>query len=159
MPSFGPTSLPSIPAPSLSPSTSVELQRSNDMITVLTQLSGHDSIADMTSPQRKALDWMLHHDGLQLNAASPNFVQRYSISTFYFATTNSAQDHWDKCGADALQSSCPFESLRFLSSNNECNWFGITCNANNEITRINMKENGLTGSSVPKELASLSSLE
>jgi len=122
-------------------------------------VSGSASIDDTTTPQHKALEWLLLDDDLQLNASSPSFEQRYSMSTFYFATTNNGQNTWINCGADSSTSSCSSESERFLSSSSECDWFGITCNGNGEITKIDIRENGLTGS-LPmfiKELVSLSS--
>eukprot|EP00957_Ditylum_brightwellii_P003735 283868-Ditylum_brightwellii.AAC.1 len=96
--------------PSYSPSTYTELRRREDIFLAALRLSGFATISDTTSPQRMALEWIMRDDGLQLNSNSPNFIQRYSISTFYFATTNGAKDSWTECGADASQSSCPNES-------------------------------------------------
>lgn len=153
-----PTSLPTS-SPTFPPTSLADILRRIDMTNAAIDISGESAIGDITSPQRMALEWMILDDDLQLNADSLNFIQRYSLSTLYFATTNNALDSWTKCGPDSILSFCEIDSLRFLSSFDECGWSGITCNADNEITRIKLREHGLAGSSIPKELTSIPSLE
>jgi hypothetical protein len=94
---------------------------------------------DSCDPRNQALVWLASGDG-QPN--SPTVRQRYSLALLFILFGGpdwKVQLHW-------------------LSSNNECSWFGVTCDNQNEITTLTLTRNNLTGS-IPQETAFLTSLE
>jgi len=44
-----------------------------------------DAFADPSSPQSKAIQWIMHKDPLKLGITDGGFVQRYVIATLVFA--------------------------------------------------------------------------
>lgn len=123
-----------------------------------------------SSPQYKALQWILRGDhSFALTNESPNLIQRYCLAVLYFASNG---DQWTRCGKrqDLQQnhvtalgnnnSTCLDEqgnlSFKFLSSLDECTWFGIRCIDGN-VASIVLRENNLVGT-FPSELCELKEL-
>ena len=98
----------------------------------------------------------MYEDEVYVCPEDDGIVQRYVIAVFYFATGG---DTWTRCGADKAHSSCDEANgeVRFLSAAHECQWYGISCDGVNSITKIAYEKNNLNGQ-IPDELSSLSSL-
>eukprot|EP00560_Eucampia_antarctica_P007520 CAMPEP_0197827528 /NCGR_PEP_ID=MMETSP1437-20131217/4268_1 /TAXON_ID=49252 ORGANISM="Eucampia antarctica, Strain CCMP1452" /NCGR_SAMPLE_ID=MMETSP1437 /ASSEMBLY_ACC=CAM_ASM_001096 /LENGTH=908 /DNA_ID=CAMNT_0043428387 /DNA_START=183 /DNA_END=2909 /DNA_ORIENTATION=+ len=102
----------------------------------LTTWAGEDR-----SAQNKAISWY-HYDDPRSSAGNvTNPTQRIVLALLYYATT--MEDNWTN-------------SFNFLSSDDECNWTGITCVSGN-VTEINLASNGLVGF-LPRELQGLTEL-
>merc|ERR1712070_625055 len=102
---------------------------------------------------------MMNDDPLQLLPTDPKFNQRYIAVYFYFAT--SVEHEWDTCGIPASNSTadeaCMFQVLgtydlyyipavRWLSTQDVCDWAGIACGEDSEVRAVNMRGNNVTGS-------------
>jgi len=107
----------------------------------IAQTIGNERL-EQSGPYQEALDWISTMDPRQLNASSPNLFQRYVATYFYFAT-----GPWTVCGPEetATENNClvtgkvgTTEEIRWLSSDTECNWYGITCNARSQIVNITL---------------------
>jgi Leucine-rich repeat (LRR) protein len=132
--------------------------------------SSNAAFQNSSTPQYKALQWILHGDhSYPLTYESPNLIQRYCLAVFYYASNG---DQWTRCGQrqDLQQnyvtvlgnnaSTCLDEqdnlSFKFLSSQDECTWFGIRCIDGN-VASIILRENNLVGT-FPSELCELKHL-
>ena len=105
------------------------------------------------SAQKQASDWLIKEDPLMLgtDTASEQFrlAQRYALVSFYYgdnATSWDSSDGW-------------------LAAEDECTWFGVTCEARdvngetlNVVTQIQLSDNSL-GSPVNPDFALLGSLK
>jgi Leucine-rich repeat (LRR) protein len=122
------------------------------------------ALQDSSTPQYKALQWILFGEHSNpLNYDSPNLIQRYCLAVLYYASNG---DHWVRCGQspetslNTSISTCLDEhgklSYRFLSSQDECSWFGIRC-TNGNVASIVLQNNNLVGS-FPSELCELQNL-
>lgn len=161
-PSSRPSSSPSAsPTISLAPTRGChanEVERAqqiSDIIIENTKTTFQD-ILDDSSPQHKAFHWLMYEDEVYVCPEDNGIIQRYVIAVFYFATGG---DTWTRCGAHTAHSSCDEtnEEVRFLSGAHECQWYGISCDGMNSITKIAYEKNNLNGQ-IPDELSSLSSL-
>jgi hypothetical protein len=105
-------------------------------------------------PYRKALNWMMYNDPLRqsLFQGDSTFVQRYILTYFYFATSVDAE--WAYCAPpqegdestcsylldvswkDITHSKGQFDGHRWLSDTHTCEWAGIECNEDNQITAL-----------------------
>ena len=104
----------------------------------LQYLSSNNSVFDdVSSPQYKALNWLVHDQLLEANNTSRSAVQietRYALATFYYAT--GGPGWWDQFG--------------FLSPANECEWYGnnvfqgcvggVRCDANHFVANLTLGE-------------------
>lgn len=108
--------------------------------------------ADMTldDPRRMALEWILHYDELQLESDSVNLYQRYILALLAFSLDSLA---WYYCGnhrmvttnetLDFVQEDCDVLSATgqlvpykvWLSSTDECGWFGVKCSSADGVLR------------------------
>jgi hypothetical protein len=110
-----------------------------------------EELNDPMSPYKKALDWITHEDPLLLTPDHPQFMQRYIVAYFYYATS---LDHdWTKpCAPDSNQrDECKYQyptrcmedspkihSYRWLSKQDECKWAGIECDSQSQIIMIDL---------------------
>jgi hypothetical protein len=89
-----------------------------------------------TSPEERALQWLINDDPLQLNVGAEGdefrLLQRYSLLTLWFQGDTGTT--WDK-------------STNWLTED-ECTWAGITCQSG-VATEINFHNNGIQGSLSP----------
>jgi len=105
---------------------------------------GGDALNNTSSPQYMAYSWLLGNDLLP-EYSHKQMLQRYSMATFYYATTG---DQW-------------LDNDFWLSDMSECSWFGKTgsrkrCNMKGELVNLELDLNNLIGS-LPAELGLLSS--
>jgi hypothetical protein len=113
---------------------------------------------------RKALEWMMYQDPTRdgLSETNVHFTQRFVMAYFYMAT--SVDHEWAFCAPpqELDQPSCTFlystkylddvkylgeekdlepitvDGYRWLSEAHECDWVGVSCNANGEIEKIDL---------------------
>ena len=107
-------------------------------VTVLSRVSNEDDILDKTSPQHKAINWIASDK--RIDPYGPFTVQRYALAVLYFSTNG---DSW---------------SRTFLSDENECSWYGVSCNEDGFIVGLELDRVGMDGP-IPAEMGSLSNLE
>merc|ERR1712194_990116 len=74
------------------------------------------------------------------------------MALFYYSTNGY---NWLECSANILNSQC--NEFRYLSTLNECVWYGNRC-AGNDMYSIIFDNNGLSGT-IPSEISNLSSLQ
>ena len=115
--------------------------RVTNITSVLQEISG-DVISKESSPQNKALNWILYNDTMNLQYNSSNLMQRYILMTFFH---NLSGEDW-------------FRNDGFGTGQHECKWFGIGCSSKNNVKELKMENNNLRGS-MPTEIGLLSSLE
>lgn len=115
-------------------------------------LVGEEALTNEKSPYAKALEWITNEDLMMLSPTAPNFVQRYLMAYFYFATT--VDGPWTSCNPpnyeEGERSFCYYKyvsdiergeyetqtSTRWLSQKHECTWAFVTCDKDNQLRRI-----------------------
>jgi len=158
-----PTDAPTSEEPSTAPTGSFQWQledpRVEELIVIYEDM-GLDVTAITTitttserTPQVKALAWILFDSSATVEDTRQTFVwdtltlQRYALATFYYATNgvptaySFTAEPWT---SDDL----------WLTSASICDWYGVSCNGQNEPIGLDLSQNGLTGS-IPIELAFL----
>jgi hypothetical protein len=127
--------------PTLPPTTDREALGINNMIeenVLQRNATFHGMVKD--DPRWLALDWILHKDGMQLGKNDLNLYQRYVLVLLAFQFDSLA---WSSCGGNytygdmARNTTCTIENenatdateehVRWLTSTNECKWYGVTC--------------------------------
>lgn len=141
-PSELPTSSPSTsPSPTSSPTLEgcnvSPIERAVRVMEELDLVADPVLIRDFSTPQGKATTWILMEDERRICQGDPKLIQRWVMAVMYFSTGG---DNWIQCSADGVDPCGDFfpfqEQKRFLSSSNECEWAGITCNADACVTEI-----------------------
>lgn len=115
----------------------------------------NETLVDMVSPYRKALEWVTYDDPSEPLPQDSNFLQRYMAVYLYYAT--SMEREWAWCAPpisanDSIE--CTFEisvsenrgdneafaknGNRWLSKLHECSWVGILCDDEYNIQEINL---------------------
>jgi hypothetical protein len=110
------------PPPTIAPTAVSELDLARD---IFAPLSGNETLWDESSPQYKALWWLVHEDPAKMmtkmqdetESSSSMIVERYVLALLYFATD----------GANWVR------QANFLGNSSICDWqdtieFGIQCN-------------------------------
>ena len=102
-----------------------------------------ENIEKEVTPQAKALNWIANYDDAKLPADHPNLQIRYSLATFFYATSNEGQFWHNK--------------KNWMSGKGYCDWFGVVCDparrgsdGNGVVIGLNLTENGLRGPMVPE---------
>lgn len=104
-----------------------------------------DELEDHSSPYSKALDWITHEDPLQMTIDHKRFFQRYFMAYLYFATT--VKQPWaNGCGRglEGQDRRCKYfdllldarQSIRWLSDTTECLWAFVTCDSQEQVTKL-----------------------
>jgi len=102
--------------------------------------------------QGRASTWLIADDAYYICPDDTNLLQRYIMALFYYSTNGY---NWLECSANILNSQC--NEFRYLSTLNECVWYGNRC-AGNDMYSIIFDNNGLSGT-IPSEISNLSSLQ
>eukprot|EP00538_Stauroneis_constricta_P002226 CAMPEP_0119547856 /NCGR_PEP_ID=MMETSP1352-20130426/1888_1 /TAXON_ID=265584 /ORGANISM="Stauroneis constricta, Strain CCMP1120" /LENGTH=501 /DNA_ID=CAMNT_0007592917 /DNA_START=114 /DNA_END=1619 /DNA_ORIENTATION=+ len=97
-----------------------------------------------TTPQKQAYWWLASEDGWK-NLSDRDLIQRYALASFYYATNSRANAQETSPGPWV-------DAYKWLSDEHTCDWKGIVCDPNKEVTAIKMSENNLSGS-LPMELS------
>ena len=117
------------------------MERSAVFLSQALVLSGA-AISDPSSPQFRAMEWILSKDGRFLCPSDDKFVQRYVLATLFYSTNGEAWTSGDH---------------GFLSGVSECSWKGIKCDDSGSVSKMNLDKSNLHGI-LPKELGHLSNL-
>ena len=107
---------------------------------------------DTTNPYRKALDWIMYHDAMEVTPEDSNFYQRFLAVYFYYAT--SMKKPWGgECAPEGgEEGSCRYpyvlslvppttidrSGIRWLSGVDECTWVGVDCDESRQIREIDL---------------------
>ena len=163
-PTMAPTFVPTA-TPTYNPTAEPTVRCNMDIVTrhsmILTQLESISDATDLrrtSTPQGKAVDWLVYVDSMYLCPDDTYLIQRYVLAVLYYATNG--HQGWLTCSraGDVAANDCPQTTKRFLSNYHECTWAGIGCNGSNFVTRIAFEDNGLSGT-IPAEIGALSSLK
>ena len=130
-----------VPAPSPPPTSS-------DIVAFIRSIAlmGGDEFADPFSYQSQALANMKKMDSQ--NFSEEEMIQRYALACIFIAT-----DAVETIYSDKDPSSWTNTSL-WMTTANECLWFGVTCDILGQVTAIDLRMNGMTGS-IPNEIVLL----
>jgi len=115
------------------------------------RVAGSEELQDDESPYSKALEWIIYEDPMQLEPDATNFMQRYLMAYFYFATTvdgpwrscnppQTGEDYycvWHKRDTPATpRYYIELPRTRWLSGQNECAWAGVSCDDEKQVRAI-----------------------
>jgi len=119
-------------------------KRGHAILKNLLSLSGSAALELKSSPQHKAMCWIILDDPRSLGSGSSKKLrQRYSAAVLYYATGGSGWKRKDT----------------WLTKSHECTWTGITCSwPDHNIVGIDLAYNNLTGV-LPREIGALSYLK
>jgi hypothetical protein len=131
-PSPAPTSSPTLASCNVTPE-----ERALGILQALDLIADPSLIRNGSTSQGMATNWIINQDIRRLCADDEKLVQRWVMAVIYFSTGGS---EWNQCsavGSDSCGAEFPFvNKRRFLSPNSECQWAGVTCNAQACITEI-----------------------
>jgi hypothetical protein len=114
-------------------------ERSTQILAVLDTVADPIFLRDPSTIQGKAANWLIGEDELLVCPDDEKLIQRFALAVIYFATNG---DAWLQCSANPLATDfCGLEdpfigASRFLSAENECEWAGITCDAQLCVTEV-----------------------
>lgn len=74
--------------------------------------------------------------------SSWKILQRYALACIYYATYNVQTAHSTAAGFSGGW----FNSNKWLAAQNECEWYGVTCDSSGKVQTLDLSSNGLTGS-------------
>jgi hypothetical protein len=92
---------------------------------------------DTQSAAYAAYMWLANDEAYNNNLDAFRKLQRFGLATFFIST--SPELDWTVL-------------IGWLSSEHECDWYGIFCALNDTVTSISLPNNGLTGT-IPPEIA------
>mmetsp|Transcript_27733 Transcript_27733/g.31699 ORF Transcript_27733/g.31699 Transcript_27733/m.31699 type:complete len:697 (-) Transcript_27733:85-2175(-) len=130
-----PSEQPPTTTPSSSPSTFVHA------LVISVALEGGKEFLDPTSYQSQALAWLESDFGGTLNIAYDRVIQRYVAACIWFATNmvdnsystdEEIEDGWTSTD-------------NWLTTANECTWYGLECNSAGKVNETDLRANNLTG--------------
>jgi hypothetical protein len=138
----------------------------------LVEASGAKTLLLKSSPQHSAACWVLHRDRKR-SSKKQALIQRYTLAVLHFATTHSNTTAWDWGMADRYDPRMPEMTFstkakdqkkmnkphNWLSEKqDECSWYGVTCNWRSHIVQLELGFLKLDGL-VPSELSLLAELK
>jgi len=137
------------PAPTIGPEAQVVVDFINSVTFAVEEITYPFQLSSAT-PEQLALRWLVDEDPLGLsveNKADQNrLIQRYALLTFWYSTNGKAWSANDK----------------WLETEDECTWFGVTCNLNSVVIQIGTEEENLAGNNlvghIPQDLFQLKSM-
>mmetsp|Transcript_47591 Transcript_47591/g.101133 ORF Transcript_47591/g.101133 Transcript_47591/m.101133 type:complete len:690 (-) Transcript_47591:233-2302(-) len=160
--------------PTSAPTTNREASGIREQVEAgILQRGANFSTIPETDPRYLALDWILHYDQLQLDSDDKNLYQRYVLALLAFALDSLA---WLGCGEhrkfgnvteNFVTEDCQvkniateqFESHKvWLSSTEECEWYGVICSSDEVVRGVELMGNGLIGE-IPPEISQLRFLQ
>lgn len=102
-----------------------------------------DALADPSSPQYRAAEWYLSQSSEAMNIFSTSrLIQRWTLATLYFSTNGNG---WSL-------------STSWLSDENECEWYAVFCDDENDVKGLELRNNNLAGL-IPPELGTMSNAD
>jgi Leucine-rich repeat (LRR) protein len=161
-------------APTAPPSTNREASGIREQVEAgILQRGANFSTIDEDDPRYKALNWILHYDQLQLDSDDKNLYQRYVLALLAFSLDSTA---WYACGEhrkfgnvteNFVTESCEVanhatgqveEHGVWLSSTEECTWYGVICSSDEVVRGVELIGNDLIGE-LPPEISQLRFLQ
>jgi len=140
------------PLPTWQPTSSPDLlPTSSEYAQIIGEVSpsGGVKLDDPDSYQSKALQWLESSTPLD-QFTTGRVIQRYALACIYVAT-NEVQNAFTDSTFGADIPVFPWQNTNgWLTAPNECEWNGITCDSNNHVTAINLRNNILTGTMPPE---------
>lgn len=139
--------IPVTPPPSMSPSmspsaapTSIEIPRTGKALALY---SSEEKLADPTSPQGKALAWIVNNpfvvikeDTSEISFRDPKFIQRYIMAVFYYSMDG---DNWDACYKDDPKCQSDPKARSWLSEQDECSWNLLDCDEEGFVSTMDFR--------------------
>mmetsp|Transcript_12391 Transcript_12391/g.26946 ORF Transcript_12391/g.26946 Transcript_12391/m.26946 type:complete len:675 (-) Transcript_12391:1237-3261(-) len=138
------------------------------------QRGANFSVIERDDPRFLALDWILHYDQMQLESDDVNLYQRYVLALLAF---NLESVEWFNCGRhmnigpngteNFVNEDCIFDNPStgqkedfkiWLSSTDECDWFGVICSSDGVVRGLELIGNELIGQ-IPPEISQLRFLQ
>lgn len=113
---------------------------------------------DPKSYQSLALQWMESTNNSSVLYSNQTLIQRYVLACLYYNTFAVGTYYTDVSYGEGIVPDW-VNSKFWMTSQDECTWFGIKCNSNKEISAIDMPTNKLTGSIPPEIILLGNSLE
>jgi hypothetical protein len=126
-----PVTMPTLPP-------AVGQSRFDQLVAILSPISGAATFNDSSSPQHKAAWWLASTDGLELDFSLEVFdkvVQRYILALLYYALDG---DNWTS-------------RKNYVTDSASCLWGGTSCDAEGLVIEIDLGSNALVGS-IPSEI-------
>ena len=115
-----------------------EDERELQLLDIVDQISDLESIVTPGTPQEEAFTWLVNLDGAQVCPEDTlDVINRYVLAVLYFSTSG---DGWFQCNANdsAVPSMCISSNARFLSEASVCEWFGVVCDLNGNVTIVEL---------------------
>jgi len=106
--------------PSLPPLSPCETEKENFLLEVLSEITDKSIFLDVDTPQGMAYSFLLEETPSFV--CTPTLMQRYGLSTFYFATGGA---NWTN-------------NKGWLGPTQECDWYGVKCNESLFSTSLNL---------------------
>jgi len=115
----------------------------------------HIKKTNLLDPRYLALDWILHHDELQLESDDKNLYQRYVLALLAFSLDSLA---WYACGehrtfgnvtTNYKNEDCEVQNKGtgqieehkvWLSSTMECSWYGVICSSDDVVRGVELSK-------------------
>jgi len=157
--------------PTVSPSASPITDRERSGIILQLQtgvLLRNETFEEMDEfdPRRRALDWILNIDVQQFESDDARLYQRFALAILAFAFDSKAWYYCPSSMHHSFLSQCVVTdsnnstetSARWLSRFSECEWYGVTCSADEIVRGVDLIQNELIGT-IPHEIAALSFLQ
>ena len=121
----------------------------------IVSIIGKERMADETTPQARAAEWLINEDPRELPPEAENLIQRYLLALFYIDTTQISP--WLSCNkpGDGDSDECEYMRLirafpeleyeevpwyRWLSGTHECEWAGVFCDEFNQTRALELSE-------------------
>ena len=98
----------------------IEEEKDAFLLRVLSRITGASIVLDKDTPQGMAYSFLREEDPSFI--CSPTLIQRYGLSTFYFAMEG---DSWTN-------------NEGWLGNTHECDWYGVDCNQDKLSTSLNL---------------------
>jgi hypothetical protein len=114
----------------LAPTSAREVALSTVIEKSVLQRNAKFSTMSDDDPRILALDWILHADELKIDANDPSLKQRYTLALIAFQFDYLA---WFNDAMNVTSDG----TLDWLSSTNECEWYGLSCR-DGQVTEINL---------------------
>jgi hypothetical protein len=114
-------------------------------------VSSTEDLSTPGTPQNQALNYIIDDDPAALCPDDETLIQRYSLFVFYYSTNG---DRWQNCNKPAnvndqaavaqANEDCTIQATNgqgsdaWLTGGSECNYAGIVCDANGNVTQIDI---------------------
>mmetsp|Transcript_1483 Transcript_1483/g.2056 ORF Transcript_1483/g.2056 Transcript_1483/m.2056 type:complete len:347 (-) Transcript_1483:111-1151(-) len=133
-------------------------KKDNAKLSWLIEASGDASLTFASSPQHQAACWILYDDAKQSAGRSKQlFLQRFALTTLHISSTKSNTTVWDWPLAADEPNTLVTRGHWGSTKHHECSWYGVHCNFNKKVERIDLGFLKLDGL-IPRELALLTGL-